>query len=107
MTKTEEQSWQEARRLEQEYARQVSDDRTDKALDISPSAVMASCAFCGVDYTHQIATCGTCGRSTCPDHRVNDHASRCNDCAVAFYTITREQIAELLSSPGAPFQLEE
>jgi len=50
-----------------------------------------ACAFCGLDCsTHPDAgspldRCGDCGRPTCPDHRVDDMASRCVDCASVHY----------------------
>jgi hypothetical protein len=49
------------------------------------------CAVCGVDCsTHPDAgnsldSCGDCGRATCPDHRVDDAAGRCVDCAATHY----------------------
>lgn len=49
------------------------------------------CAICGVDCsTHPdagnpLALCGDCGLPTCPDHRVQDQADRCVDCASKFY----------------------
>jgi len=51
----------------------------------------AACHLCGVDCsTHPdagnpLARCGDCGRPTCPDHRVDDAAMRCNECAATFY----------------------
>jgi hypothetical protein len=51
----------------------------------------ADCHFCGTDCnTHPdaanpLSTCGDCGAVTCLDHRVADQASRCVDCAAAFY----------------------
>jgi hypothetical protein len=50
------------------------------------------CWLCGSDCsTHPdaanpLACCGDCGRPTCPDHRVDDHAQRCNACAAVFYS---------------------
>lgn len=52
----------------------------------------AACHLCGVDCsTHPdagnpLANCGDCGRATCPDHRVDDTAARCNECAAAYYS---------------------
>jgi hypothetical protein len=49
------------------------------------------CHLCGADCsTHPdaanpLACCGDCGRPTCPDHRVDDDAQRCNACAAVFY----------------------
>jgi hypothetical protein len=49
------------------------------------------CHMCGVDCsTHgdaanPLASCGDCGGVTCPDHRVEDGATRCNACAAVFY----------------------
>ncbi len=63
------------------------------------------CHICGADCsTHPDAgnpleCCGDCGRATCPDHRVDDAAARCSDCAAAFYaaaTTDGEQLAEAL-----------
>ena len=50
-----------------------------------------SCAVCGADCsTHPDAAnpldfCGDCGAPTCPDHRVEDTAGRCVDCASHHY----------------------
>lgn len=49
------------------------------------------CAFCGADcLTHpdagnSLAFCGDCGAATCPDHRVDDEAQRCVQCAASHY----------------------
>jgi hypothetical protein len=49
------------------------------------------CGLCGADCsTHPdagnaLASCGDCGCATCPDHRVDDAATRCNACAAVFY----------------------
>jgi hypothetical protein len=49
------------------------------------------CAICGTtcsthpDAANPIAGCGDCGRTTCLDHRVEDAATRCVDCAATFY----------------------
>lgn len=54
------------------------------------------CAFCGVDCsTHpdagnSLSCCGDCGCATCPDHRVDDQAARCVDCAARFYARANE-----------------
>ena len=37
------------------------------------------------DAANPLARCGDCGAATCPDHRVDDGAQRCNACAVVFY----------------------
>jgi hypothetical protein len=53
------------------------------------------CTFCGVDCsTHPdagnpLSCCGNCGRATCPDHRVDDAATRCVECAANFYAEER------------------
>jgi hypothetical protein len=50
-----------------------------------------ACAFCNADCsTHPdagnpLSCCGDCGKPTCPDHRVEDDAERCVDCASVFY----------------------
>lgn len=52
------------------------------------------CAFCALDCsTHPdagnpLSFCGDCGRVTCPDHRVDDMAERCVECASVFYANT-------------------
>jgi hypothetical protein len=49
------------------------------------------CHMCGSDCsTHPdaanpLSSCGDCGKATCPDHRVEDDAQRCNACAAIFY----------------------
>lgn len=49
------------------------------------------CHLCNADCsTHPDAGnplefCGDCGKPTCPDHRVDDAAARCNACAAVFY----------------------
>ena len=51
----------------------------------------AACHICNADCsTHpdagnSLAQCGDCGGATCPDHRVDDAATRCVDCAATFY----------------------
>jgi hypothetical protein len=50
-----------------------------------------ACHMCGADCsTHPdagnpLACCGDCGKPTCPDHRVDDSAQRCNECAAVHY----------------------
>jgi hypothetical protein len=57
-----------------------------------------ACHLCGVDCsTHPdaanpLASCGDCGRPTCPDHRVDDAATRCNECAATFYGTTAKTV---------------
>ena len=50
-----------------------------------------ACSICGTDCsTHPdsgnpLTCCGDCGQPTCPDHRVEDAATRCVKCAAIFY----------------------
>jgi|SRR5262245_26745447 len=37
------------------------------------------------DAANPLAYCGDCGQVTCPDHRVDDDATRCVDCAATHY----------------------
>jgi len=60
------------------------------------------CHFCGADCsTHPdaanpLAPCGDCGTVTCPDHRVEDAADRCNACAAVFYARTAVQNGQVI-----------
>jgi hypothetical protein len=64
----------------------------------------AACSICGTDCsTHPdaanpIARCGDCGGVTCLDHRVEDAATRCVDCAATFYATSTTPKASLVIS---------
>jgi hypothetical protein len=73
-------------------------DNTRATTTRQPRYESRPCAFCGVDCTthpdaaNPLDPCGDCGRVTCPDHRVDDAAARCVDCAATFYATEGKQV---------------
>jgi hypothetical protein len=65
--------------------------RTCHALIAATQYEQVPCVYCGtVCSTHPdagspLTYCGDCGRVACPDHRVEDAADRCVECAALHY----------------------
>jgi hypothetical protein len=75
--------------------------RTCKPLIDSTKFEQHACAFCSSvcsthpDAANPLTYCGDCGRVACPDHRVDDAADRCVDCAATFYAAPRLEIRNI------------